>query len=102
MSEEDLHVGVRNAVTLIACLRLPPTPGIKIIYCRIVISRFPAADTDSVVVSRGIQFDERTTERRQLIKALEGGMPLAAPLPNEQTVRIVHPCAMGESDVDAA
>ena len=102
MFEEDLHIGVRNAVTLIACLRRQPTPGIKIIYCRIVISRCPVADTDSVVVSRSIQFDERTTERRQLIKALEGGMPLAEPLPNEQTILIGHPCVIGESDVDAA
>ena len=102
--EKDLHIGVRNAVTLIARLRLQPTPGIKVIYCRIVISRCPAADTNSVVVSRSIQFDERTTESRQLINALEGGMPLAGPLPNEQTVAIVTLGIrlIGESDVDVA
>ena len=101
MFKKDLHVGVRDAITLIACLLLLPTPSIKIIYCRIVISRSPVADTDSVVVSRSIQFDERTTERRQLINALEGGVQLVGPLPNEQTVRIATRCVIGESDVDA-
>ena len=94
--EKDLHIGVRNAVTLIARLRLQPTPGIKVIYCRSVISRGPAADTNSVVVSRSIQFDERTTESRQLINALEGGMTCSIMLHAAVTCSVtcsMRPCS---------